>query len=995
MSHRMAPSTPNSRSVRTFASHQSTTPAGPPPSHLLSVASNTPAGDPPRSSRFGSSYNPTKSPNRYARRAFQAPDYDDYDDEDDDAEYEDEEMEEDAPQPTKLPPAQPLRPTQSFGGSILASSPPRGLKRSRNGEPRAQTAYANESKRRYMENKNRVRLEESDEVILQSERILSDMFARIESQPSQRGLIFTDTAADLTKLWRASSDIATKSASVGPKSSKPFTNANYLASLLLQLHYPHTHSPRQSSSRPSRAIVPTSQPQQSIPIPQALLNWLNTYHNPFGDDFDEIHLHQPSPSDHESFWDVLYAALLRGKLDRVVRLLKDAGWENAYTAEDDGASNGYTDQELDNVDEVVTQCIHVLEACPGYRDQDWDTKSPDWTTFRQRVRHTMEDLESFCEGDDLGQSLGGSNIFQRSLGNSLNMSTASRKASSRVPWSIYQNLKLLYGMMLGEPDDIIMTAQDWLEGSIYLTVWWDTADEGQAANTTKSRALRQREVEIAPLETYRRRLADAFARVQEQPAEVDEQGRELKNVFIPDFTDHTQLGLACILEDNIGGAIFALRRFSILISVSVVEIAASDRWLPTVRPTSRGGFAEQGFDREDLLLLSQAPTQSSPTDQDRDEILEQYAELLFEKPSIGDKEGWELAINILSRLDQHREASTRIADLLEKLELSTEETVDKVLNVCDQLGQSEQRKAIAERYADSLAENDTQAFGPALIYYARAHAEEKLKATVSHITSLCLLHSIAMPDHRLIDAKLSQLITKDRPALKQLGHIDLEAATLLSKHLSGYATLRRFYELRDQDFNSEATTRAAGPLDRKRQAAASIFAVIKSASDCIPGGLFDQEAETVIPVDGLLALFGEALPLLGQSQRIFTQPQIFSLLAVLEDFIAAPGRIRENAESLLSASLNAYREETSTASGPFKKQKSNLSESSSWEMLASNSMIASREALKKGEKLQRAWDWRQGLVQGGIDANEKSVVKLVREALVREVASGWGGKLNW
>ncbi|EME82745.1 uncharacterized protein MYCFIDRAFT_215074 [Pseudocercospora fijiensis CIRAD86] len=920
-----------------------------------------------------------------------APDYEEDDEEDDDAEYEDEEMEEDHQPPTKLPPAQPLRPAQSFGVSILASSPPRGLKRSRNGEARAQTAYANESKRKYMENKNRVRLEESDEVILQSERIISDMFARIDSQPSQSGPIFTDTAAQLTKLWRASSDIATKSASVGPKSSKPFTNANYLASLLLQLHYPHTYSPRQAGSRPSRAIVPASEPQQTIPLPHALLNWLNTYHNPFGDDFDEIHLHQPSPSDHESFWDVLYAALLRGKLDRVVRLLKDAGWENAYTAEDDGASNGYTDQELDNVDEVVTQCIQVLEACPGYCDQDWDTKSFEWTTFRQRVRHTLEELESFCEGDDLGQSLGESNIFQRSMGNSLNMSTASRKASSRVPWSIYQNLKLLYGMMLGEPDDIIMTAQDWLEGSIYLTVWWDTADEERSANTARSRASRQREVDVAPLQTYRKRLADAFARVQEQPAEIDEQGREMKNVFIPDFTDHTQLGLACILEENIGGAIFALRRFSILISVSVVEIAASDRWLPT----TRGGFADQGFDREDLLLLSQAPTQLSPTDQDRDEILEQYAELLFEKPSIGDKEGWELAVNILSRLDQQREASTRIADLLEKLELSTEETVDKVLNVCDQLGQSDQRKAIAERYADKLAENDNQVFGPALIYYARAHAEEKLKATVSHITSLCLLHSIAMPDHRLIDAKLSQLITKDRPALKQLGHVDLEAATLLSKHLSGYATLRRFYELRDQGFVTEATTRAAGPLERKRQAAASIFAVIKSASDCIPGGLFDQEAETVVPVDGLLALFGETLPLLGQSQRIFTQHQVFSLLGVLEDFIAAPRRIRENAESLLSASLNAYREETSTASGPFKKQKSNFSESSSWEMLASNSMIASREALKKGEKMQRAWDWRQGLVQSGIEASEMSVVKLVREALVKEVASGWGGKLNW
>lgn len=351
-------------------------------------------------------------------------------------------------------------------------------------------------------------------------------------------------------------------------------------------------------------------------------------------------------------------------------------------------------------------------------------------------------------------------------------------------------------------------------------------------------------------------------------------------------------------------------------------------------------------------------------------------------------------MSLLSRLDQTTEASRLTGELLKKLELTSEETVDKVLNVCDQLGQIDQRKTIAERYADNLAEN-TQLYGAALIYYARAHADRKLKDTVSHITSLCLLHSVAMPHQRLIDDKLLALITRDRPALKALGHIDLEAATLLSSHLSGYATLRRFYELRDQDVNADTSERPPKPLECRRQAAASLFTVMKSASDCIPGGLFDPEAESVIPVDGLLALFGEALPLLGQKHRIFTEQQVFSLLAILEDFVAAPGRIRENAESLLSASLTAYREETDTATGPFKKQKSNLSESSSWEMLASNSMIASKEALKKGEKLQRAWDWRQGLVRGGIEGNEKQVVRLVREALVGEVASGWGGKLNW
>lgn len=156
----------------------------------------------------------------------------------------------------------------------------------------------------------------------------------------------------------------------------------------------------------------------------------------------------------------------------------------------------------------------------------------------------------------------------------------------------------------------------------------------------------------------------------------------------------------------------------------------------------------------------------------------------------------------------------------------------------------------------------------------------------------------------------------------------------------------------------------------------------------------------MIPADGLLALLGEALPFLGQDKRIFTQEQVFALLAVVEDFSASPSRIRENADSLLASSLNAYMDATSTASGILKKSRSELG-GSSWDLLATSSMelMQSQKSIrgKKQPPIQRAWDWRQGLVgMGGIeDPDATMVVKLVREALVREVAGGWGGRLNW
>lgn len=613
----MPPSTPNSRSVRTFTSHQSTTPAGPPPTYLFSAASNTPAGEPPRSSRFGSSYNPIKkSPNRFARKAFTVPDdddeYDEYDDEEDAAfEHDDDGIVDQA--------------------AVPQSSPPRGLKRDHTGEVRDNSVSANELRRAY-QSKGPAGLRETDHVILESERVVSDLEARIRSQRSKAENILTQAAADLTKLWAQAGSVDTVAGGIGPRSNEPFVKANYLASLLLQLHFPHTHKPQTTASRPGRALVSAAQPPCSIPMPQALLDWLNTYHTPFPDDFDTIHLFRPSPSAHESFWDSIYASLLRGKLDRVIRLLKDAGWEHAATAPDDQADEGYTDRQLDCIEEVVGDCVKVLGECPGHLYQDWDVKSTEWTVFRQRARAMCKQLEAFAETDDMGDSTGGDNVFQRG-NDSMGLSTASRHASSKVPWSIYDNLRLVYMILCGQPDELLMTAQDWLEASLYLTIWWDGNEDDTMTSLSKSSMRRShvhrtREVDVAPLVAYRRKLASALARVETEAKVQQEDNNGANGVFALDSMNHMHNALACILQDIVGGALYALRSYSTPIAVSVVELAALGGWLPLVRPRSAGGLLEQGFDKEDLLVLSHGPTHKTPNDQDRDEILEQYADLL-------------------------------------------------------------------------------------------------------------------------------------------------------------------------------------------------------------------------------------------------------------------------------------------------------------------------------------------------------------------------------
>jgi hypothetical protein len=243
--------------------------------------------------------------------------------------------------------------------------------------------------------------------------------------------------------------------------------------------------------------------------------------------------------------------------------------------------------------------------------------------------------------------------------------------------------------------------------------------------------------------------------------------------------------------------------------------------------------------------------------------------------------------------------------------------------------------------------------------------------------------------------------------LVDLAHADPEAAEILASHVSGYATLRRFYELRDQEINAAASGPSRKSLERKREAAKALITIAESAADCIQGGLFDPNVESVVPVDGLLVLFGEALPFLGQPKRIFTKDQVFTLLRLIEDFTAAPGRIRDNGNELLDASIKAYREGGKIGmSGLLKKSRSDVSaksglSGSSYDMLASSVMVKSQESLKGGkmatEDVQRAWDWRSGLdALGGVDdVGQKEVLGLLRVALAQEVARGYSGQIHW
>ena len=272
-----------------------------------------------------------------------------------------------------------------------------------------------------------------------------------------------------------------------------------------------------------------------------------------------------------------------------------------------------------------------------------------------------------------------------------------------------------------------------------------------------------------------------------------------------------------------------------------------------------------------------------------------------------------------------------------------------------------------------------------------------------------------MPPTPLLDEDLASLLSTKRGVLLSLAEIDADAAQLLGKWLSGYAMLRRFYELRDHQVAISATpVKNMSALERKRGACKSLIAVIEAAADCIKGGLFDPEVEGVVPVEGVLVLLGEVLPLLGAGGaygqgRIVGYKQVLGLMSVVEDFEQISGRIQDGATGLLSASMGAYRDQNGMA-----KSKSNLSNASgslggsgSWEILAESSfvMLQSTESVKstrsgkshgsgKAVQVERGWDWRKGLdavAATGADVGSREVLMLLRAALAREVASSWAG----
>jgi hypothetical protein len=227
-----------------------------------------------------------------------------------------------------------------------------------------------------------------------------------------------------------------------------------------------------------------------------------------------------------------------------------------------------------------------------------------------------------------------------------------------------------------------------------------------------------------------------------------------------------------------------------------------------------------------------------------------------------------------------------------------------------------------------------------------------------------------------------------------MSRMDVEAAELLHKLLSGYATLRKFYTLRDQEVTlSKGAKLSMGPVVRRHEAAAALLAVIGSSDDNITGGIYDEGRGAVVSVDFLLALLGEAMVFVNQPGSSMTVSQIEILLKAIEDLQTVGPRVYSACSEFLQTVIaSAQGLKGSSPTDMLRKSTSNTSGTSSFSLVGS-SMLASQlkqsmstsGVLVKGS-IKRAWDWRRGISAG---MTGEDVLRILRLGLAKDLAKAW------
>lgn len=284
-----------------------------------------------------------------------------------------------------------------------------------------------------------------------------------------------------------------------------------------------------------------------------------------------------------------------------------------------------------------------------------------------------------------------------------------------------------------------------------------------------------------------------------------------------------------------------------------------------------------------------------------------------------------------------------------------------------------------------------------------------MKAVLDLLISFSLVHSAAYPPAQLLDEDLRGLIENPETTLAHLESVDPEAAEILAQYISGYATLRKFYDVRDSVFLGDIKAVQIS-ADKKKEAGRALISLIASCKQNISGGLYDRASGATVSIDGLLALLGEALVFVNRRPDVLEPDDVYTILEAVEDLETVSLRVYKVCDELLEACLVPLTGEDVHDCAPaaaLKKLSSSLTASSGFSMLtgsfvnggaggsqtngtaSSSGVLVSLPGDKNnagaGEEHRRGWDWRKGFDRKKF--NGRDVLRQLRTAIAHDVAA--------
>lgn len=504
-------------------------------------------------------------------------------------------------------------------------------------------------------------INETPDLILDTEDIVSRLYdegigAKDDAEKLDNSLGVA--AIGLTQIWNDYAQDLPHSeqehaAEIGPPpSADPFKKAAFIANLVIRMHHTRSDSEYDEGKR--------------VPLPQVLFDWMAKSHNLYPDQFRDVVDLQPNPVCHSLYWPTVRTTLLRGEVKEAARLLRIADFKHVRKGR--GAPS-YTGKALENIELAVGQTCDMLGNCPGAND-DWNIFGSDWTLFRVKARASLDQLQRFAEGKDHQQF--GSNELEQ--GNSL--VGLARKAESQVPWEVYEQLTSIYDIVIGDATAILETAQDWCEATVGLCGWWDEEKDkpkkrrlGQSLNLLGS-------AQLIALEDYFERMARAVHTAVESDFHFDPR-------------NGVAVAVASAFECNFAAVIGILRTWSLPIACATAEVAALGQWLPKAQPKPL--LPMDTLDDDDLEVLGVPQQGPDEVEGIKDTTIVQYARELAGIDRISsEREGWEVAIQVLGRMDSVEKSEETVGellhDLLETLQPDSSVTVDKMWRILSDLG---------------------------------------------------------------------------------------------------------------------------------------------------------------------------------------------------------------------------------------------------------------------------------------------------------------------